>query len=160
MRDAVVRELTRTERGWRIVHGPTIAPTLVDADAVVLALPAAPAARLLEQACQGAARELARIEYASMAIVTVAVDARRVDVDLAGSGFLVPPVDGRLIKAATYSQPQVGLAARRRARCCAARSVATTRKPTCNATTATSSRTRSWTCVTPPVCARRCSMRW
>jgi oxygen-dependent protoporphyrinogen oxidase len=100
---ALVRELMRTERGWRIVHGPTISPTLVDAAAVILALPTAPAARLLEQACQGAARELARIEYASMAIITVAVDARRVDVDLAGSGFLVPPVDGRLIKAATYS---------------------------------------------------------
>jgi oxygen-dependent protoporphyrinogen oxidase len=31
------------------------------------------------------------------------VHATRVDVDLAGSGFLVPPVDGRLIKAATFA---------------------------------------------------------
>jgi protoporphyrinogen/coproporphyrinogen III oxidase len=103
VRGAVVRELQRTERGWRIVHGPTIAPTRVDADAVIIALPAAPASRLLDEVCHAASGELGRIDYASMAIITVAVDARSVDVDLAGSGFLVPPIDGRLIKAATYS---------------------------------------------------------
>jgi protoporphyrinogen/coproporphyrinogen III oxidase len=52
-----------------------------------------------------AASELATIESASMAIVTHAFHADDLG-DLAattGSGFLVPPVEGRAIKAATYS---------------------------------------------------------
>ena len=50
----------------------------------------------------GAALELARIEYASMAIVTLAFPARDFPGD-PGSGFLVPPVDGTSVKASTYS---------------------------------------------------------
>ncbi len=100
---AVVRELERTSRGWRVVHGPTIDPVAVEAGAVVLAAPAAPTARLLRSVAATAALELGRIEYASMALVTIALEAAAVSVDLAGSGFLVPPVDGRLIKAATFS---------------------------------------------------------
>ncbi len=100
---AVVRELERTGQGWRVVHGPTIAPAAVEAGAVVLAAPAAPTARLLRSVAATAALELGRIEYASMALVTIALEAAAVSVDLAGSGFLVPPVDGRLIKAATFS---------------------------------------------------------
>ena len=44
----------------------------------------------------------AAVEYASMAIVTLA-RAEPWTVGDVGSGFLVPPVDGRRIKAATYS---------------------------------------------------------
>ncbi len=49
-----------------------------------------------------AAAELAAIEYASMAVVTLAF---RLDdmVSTDASGFLVPPVDGRRIKASTFS---------------------------------------------------------
>ncbi len=50
-------------------------------------------------------RELAAIEYASMAVVTLAFRAAEVPA-IAGrrrSGFLVPPVEGRRIKAATFS---------------------------------------------------------
>ena len=99
---ALVRELMRTERGWRIVHGPTISPTLVDADAVILAVPTAPAARLLEEAGQGAARELARIEYASMAIITwpSMPPRRRRSGRVGGSWFRRSTA--ALIKAATY----------------------------------------------------------
>ncbi len=108
MTGAVVRELERTSVGWRVVHGPTIAPVAVEGEAVVLAAPAAPTARLLRSVAGPAALELGRIEYASMAVVTIAVDAGAVAVDLAGSGFLVPPVDGRLIKAATFSSQKWG----------------------------------------------------
>ncbi len=101
--DAVVRELQRTNEGWRVVHGPTIDPIAVEAGAVVLAAPAAPTARLLRSVAADAALELGRIEYASMALVTFALETAAVSVELAGSGFLVPPVDGRLIKAATFS---------------------------------------------------------
>ena len=72
------------------------------ADEVVLAVPAAPAARLLAGVAPAAAAELAAIESASMAVVTLAFRVADVP-DLPGSGFLVPPVDGRRIKAATFS---------------------------------------------------------
>jgi oxygen-dependent protoporphyrinogen oxidase len=74
------------------------------ADAVVVAAPAPEAARILAGEVPAAAEELASVDYASMALVTMAF--RRADLAgarLEGSGFLVPPVDGRHIKAATFS---------------------------------------------------------
>ena len=68
----------------------------------MLATPAAPTARLLRDVAPVAAAELAAIESASMAVVTFAFRADDVD-GLTGSGFLVPPVDGRTIKASTFS---------------------------------------------------------
>jgi oxygen-dependent protoporphyrinogen oxidase len=65
---ATVRELGRTPTGWRLTVGATNAPEEVLADAVVLAVPAAPP----------------------------------------GSGFLVPPVDGRAVKAVTFSSAKWG----------------------------------------------------
>jgi protoporphyrinogen/coproporphyrinogen III oxidase len=103
--DATVRELRRTEAGWALTVGPTTRPELVEADSVVLAVPAAPAARLLADVVPAAAAELAAIDYASMAVVTFAFRESEVP-ELAmtdSSGFLVPPVEGRRIKAATFS---------------------------------------------------------
>ena len=101
--NAVVRELTRLQSGWRLTLGPAAAPTFADCDVVVVAVPAQPASRLLLSAAPSAASELRLIDYASMAVVTMAWRADQVDVDLPGTGFLVPPVDGRAVKAATYS---------------------------------------------------------
>jgi protoporphyrinogen/coproporphyrinogen III oxidase len=98
-----VRELTRTEAGFAVVAGPTTTPERIEADAVVLATPAAPTARLLTEVVPSAAAELAEIEYASVVVVTLAfrtADVRGLD---ESSGFLVPPVDGRAIKASTFS---------------------------------------------------------
>lgn len=101
--NATVRTLTRRSGGgWNLVVGPTRDPEVVEADAVVLATPALPTARLLADVVPAAALELARIEYASMAIVTVAF-RRRDFPSTTGSGFLVPPIDKRDVKAATYS---------------------------------------------------------
>ncbi len=104
-RGAVVRELMThpAAGGWRLVVGSAAAPEVVDADAVVVAVPAAPTARLLARVAPAAALEAARIESASLAIVTVAMNVADVSADLRGSGFLVPPVDGTTIKASTYS---------------------------------------------------------
>jgi oxygen-dependent protoporphyrinogen oxidase len=69
---------------------------------VVVAVPAPAAARLLGGVAPDAATVLGEVEVASMAVVTMAFAAEtfpRVD----GSGFLVPPVEGRKVKAATYS---------------------------------------------------------
>lgn len=95
-------EILRTPDGWRI----TTPDEVLDADAVVLATPAGPAARLLGALAPAAATALREAEYASMALVTMAF--RRSDLppsitDGGASGFLVPPVDGRTIKASTFS---------------------------------------------------------
>ena len=100
-----VRELARTAGGWALIAGPAIAPERIEADAVILALPARPASRLLAGVAGAgtAAAELARIEYASMAIVTLAYPVTAFPDPVTGSGYLVPAVDGRAVKAVTFS---------------------------------------------------------
>ena len=98
---ARVRDLVARD-GWELTVGPTSDPELVTADAVVLATPATPTARLLASVCGEAARELRRIEYASMITVMLAVPAPSLS-SAAGSGFLVPAVDRRAVKAVTFS---------------------------------------------------------
>lgn len=103
--DAMVRELRRTPGGWRLTVGPARAPEYVEADAVVIAVPARPAARLLSEAAPAAAGELGGIDYASMAIVTLAYQANAFTRPLPGSGYLVPAVEvgDTGVKAATFS---------------------------------------------------------
>ncbi|MFH9727189.1 protoporphyrinogen oxidase [Streptomyces sp. NPDC017254] len=97
--DAPVTGLRRTgATGWQVVSRDRV----LTADAVVLATPAGPAAALLAPHAPAAAAGLDSVAYASMALVTLAF--RRTDMPvLAGSGFLVPPVDGHTIKASTFS---------------------------------------------------------
>ncbi len=97
-----VRGLRRAAAGWTLTTGPTIAEVHDTFDAVVLATPAAPTARLLGAAAPGAASLLRQVEYASMAIVTLALDGPPPEW-LDGSGFLVPPTEGLTIKASTFS---------------------------------------------------------
>ena len=102
---AMVRGLARTAGGWRLTIGSAHAPWQLDADAVVLALPAAPASRLLAGVPGGeaAAAGLAEITSASMAIVTLAFPDDAFPAVPVGSGYLVPAVDGRAVKAVTFS---------------------------------------------------------
>jgi protoporphyrinogen/coproporphyrinogen III oxidase len=93
-----VLELRRTKSGWWIRTGDGT----FDADAVILAVPARSASALLAQVSPAASAELAAVEYASMSLITLAF--RRTELNLPeSSGFLVPPVDGHTIKAATFS---------------------------------------------------------
>jgi oxygen-dependent protoporphyrinogen oxidase len=102
--DATARELRRIEGGgYELVVGSAHRPERVRADEVVLAVPAAPAARLLGDLAPAAAAELAGIEYASTAVVTLAFRAQGFPIAEGSSGFLVPPVEGRRIKASTFS---------------------------------------------------------
>lgn len=97
------RSISRTPDGWRVLTGPTTDPVTTDCEAVVLATPAPAAARLLAEVAPVAADRLREIETASMAVVTMAVPAGTDGWDdLPGSGFLVPSVDGQLIKASTF----------------------------------------------------------
>ena len=77
------------------------APQTDDVDAVVLAVPAKAAARLLA----GVARRTPRrrsgvLDYASVALVALALPPGTPLPEL--SGFLVPPTEGTLVKAATF----------------------------------------------------------
>ncbi|MFD9039598.1 protoporphyrinogen oxidase [Streptomyces bottropensis] len=106
-----VAELRReASGGWRVVTGGPGGggeERVLRADAVVVAVPAPVAAGLLRAEAPEAAAELSGVEYASMALVTLAY--RRAGLTLPeGSGFLVPPVDGRTIKASTFSSHKWG----------------------------------------------------
>ena len=103
--NAMVRDLTRTADGWQLTVGSAHDPQIVTADAVILAVPARPASRLLAPVAGGesAAAALAEIKYASMAIVSLAYPDAAFPQPPDGSGFLVPAVDGRAVKAVTFS---------------------------------------------------------
>ncbi|MCO1616534.1 protoporphyrinogen oxidase [Micromonospora tulbaghiae] len=98
-RGAAVRELRRTPDGWRLTVGPTRDAEHVEADAVLLAVPARPAARLLAAAAPEAADTVGALDYASVALITLALPGPALP-EL--SGFLVPAGEGLTIKASTF----------------------------------------------------------
>lgn len=100
---ATVRSLERTPTGWRLVTGSAADPSYVVADAVVLAVPAAPAARLLRG--HAPVEELGGVNYASVAIITLVLDGPSPG---SGSGYLVPAVEGRTTKAVTFTSRKWG----------------------------------------------------
>jgi oxygen-dependent protoporphyrinogen oxidase len=73
----------------------------IGGDKVLIAAPAFEAARLLEDVSDVAARGLAAIDYASVALVTLAYDKHAFASPPTGSGFLVPRGEGRLLTAAS-----------------------------------------------------------
>jgi oxygen-dependent protoporphyrinogen oxidase len=101
--DAPVTAVRRTGSGFVVTTGAGEEA----ADLVVLATPAAPSARLLADVAPDAATELAEVRTASVALVTLAYRSGDPGVaealEVGASGFLVPPVDGRRIKASTFS---------------------------------------------------------
>lgn len=68
-----VRGLARRERGWRLEIGSAAAPEHLDADGVVLAVPAPAARRLLADVAPAASRRYGEVELASMAVVALAL---------------------------------------------------------------------------------------
>jgi len=90
--------LTRTAAGFELAVGPR--HEVLEANAVVVTAPAGKAARLLADVAPGAVDPLQGIPYASMAVVAMAFRAQPL---AAGSGLLVPPVTGRLVKGVTIS---------------------------------------------------------
>jgi protoporphyrinogen/coproporphyrinogen III oxidase len=106
---SMARELSRTGHGWRLTVGSAAAEEHVEADAVILAVPARPAGRLLAgvPGASAAVTAFGEIGYASMAIVTLAYPRSAFPgsglAALGWSGYLVPAVDGRAVKAVTFS---------------------------------------------------------
>jgi oxygen-dependent protoporphyrinogen oxidase len=80
-----------TDSGWQLDEA---------FDAVVLAVPAAPASRLLSNVDGAASTVVGVLEYASVALVGVALSAGTELPER--SGFLVPATEGTMIKAATF----------------------------------------------------------
>jgi oxygen-dependent protoporphyrinogen oxidase len=100
-RDAPVAGLRRTRSGWQLeVVGED--PGVVAADGVIVATPASEMAALLRGVAPYAAAQVGAVPYAQVAVITYRLPdgADRLP---AGSGFLVPPTEGRLVKASTFS---------------------------------------------------------
>ena len=84
-----VTSITRDGAAWTLATplGPIIA------DEVILSTPAHPTARLLESIATEPATDLASLDYASAAMVTLAVSKSSLGVPLDASGFLVAQTD-------------------------------------------------------------------
>lgn len=98
-----VRAIRPLESGFELETGPAPRPELIRTDGVVVAVPPVAAARLLEDVSADAAAQLRGVEQASVGIVTLALPKSAFAVAPDSSGFLVPPVEGRTVKAVTFS---------------------------------------------------------
>lgn len=88
--------------GWRVHVVTAQGPATLDAYAVIVALPAPAAASLLGPHSPAAEAELTAVRYAGSAVVTMAFARTQSGPSPELNGFLVPPVDGRTVKAATF----------------------------------------------------------
>ncbi|PRY57641.1 protoporphyrinogen oxidase [Glycomyces artemisiae] len=107
-----VRELRQTPPdGWEVITGPVPDPIRVRADAVVVAVPASPAAELLRAVAPEAAAALSGVAYASVALAAFAFDGIELP---ERSGFLTPASEGKTVKAATFASKKWPHLGRRR----------------------------------------------
>ncbi|MGQ0576867.1 MAG: protoporphyrinogen oxidase [Pseudonocardia sp.] len=103
-----VRELVRRPGGWRLTLGPTTDPESLDVDAVLLAVPAPAAARLLREIAPRSAGAAAGIELASSVVVALAYRAADAATLPATSGVLVAADEPLSVKAVTHSARKWG----------------------------------------------------
>ena len=94
--------VTSIARHRNVWHALTDQGESITAARVVLAVPAFETATLLRDSAETTAELAQGIDYASVALVTMVFDRGAVSQMPAGTGFLVPPVTGRLVKAATF----------------------------------------------------------
>ena len=102
---AVVSALERLPSGgWRVVLVPRPGDAAaIEADGVVVALPAPIAARVVAAADGPLAAELAGIEYAGSAVVVLGYAREQVTHPLDAAGVVVPRVEGRRALAVSFS---------------------------------------------------------
>ncbi len=102
---ALVDALLAWLRAHRVDVRTSSQPALtdLDADEVVVTTPAYEAARMLDDVAPRAAKELASIAYASVAMITLAYPRHALGRELDGSGFLVPRGTGLLVTACSWS---------------------------------------------------------
>lgn len=75
----------------------------LSADAVILATPAFATARLLAELAPAATAVLAEVPYADVATISLAYPRSALDRPLDGTGFLVPPQEGKLLVGCSWS---------------------------------------------------------
>ncbi|MCY4273714.1 MAG: protoporphyrinogen oxidase [bacterium] len=80
----------------------------LDADKVIVTVPAHAAQTLVAPLSARAADLLGTIDYASVALISLAFDAASVNHPMAGSGYLVPAVEGRTITACSWASSKWG----------------------------------------------------
>jgi oxygen-dependent protoporphyrinogen oxidase len=98
--DTAAVSVSRTNDGYQVTLTDG---TVVLADAVVLATPAFTAADLVRAEAPDLAAALAGIPYVDVATICLAYPRASVAHDLDGTGFLVPPEEGKLIVGCTWS---------------------------------------------------------
>jgi oxygen-dependent protoporphyrinogen oxidase len=103
MLGTTVRGLHRRDGGWRLELGSAPIPEYLDADAVVLAVPAATLRRLLAAAVPAASAAVAGVELASSAVIGLALRAEDAAALPTTSGVLVATGEPLAAKAVTYS---------------------------------------------------------
>ena len=151
--------LRQGDGSWRVRTGPEEIP----ADAVVLAVPAPAAAALLAPVSRAAAGELDGVETASVALLAAVVPRSEL-AGLAGSGVLVPPVEGAPGQGGHLLVGQVGLGGPAVRRACrgAVLGRATRERAVLHARRREPSGT--WSCGRPPVIlgrgCTRSATRW
>ncbi|GEL17601.1 protoporphyrinogen oxidase [Pseudonocardia asaccharolytica] len=106
--NTTARGLERSASGWRIVLGPSIEPETLEADAVVLAVPAPALRRLLDDVVPAAAAVTGEIELASSVVVAMAYRATDTCTLPLASGVLIAADEPLSIKAATYASAKWG----------------------------------------------------
>jgi len=92
---ATVDQLARDGKGYRVGG--------VEAEGIVLAVPAGAAATLIGDHAPGASTTLAAVRYASVALATMAFPEGAVDRPLDASGYLVPRPSGLTMTACTWA---------------------------------------------------------
>jgi oxygen-dependent protoporphyrinogen oxidase len=97
-----VRELARTPSGYRVDLSAAGAPGGLEADDVVLAVPAHVATRLLAPLAPAAAAAASAVEHTGVATLTLVYPRSALRRPMTGTGFLVPPVDRRLLVGCTW----------------------------------------------------------
>ncbi|HWC73838.1 MAG TPA: FAD-dependent oxidoreductase, partial [Gemmatimonadales bacterium] len=95
-----VAGVAREGKRWRLA---VTGGSAHEADAIVLAVPAYTAGRLLESVGVTGARELAEVVYAPSITVSLAYRSEQIGRSLSGSGFIVEAPSPEQIRACTYA---------------------------------------------------------
>jgi oxygen-dependent protoporphyrinogen oxidase len=109
IKDSVTELSQLPDQRWRVsLRGMTGSeaanvPAVVEADAVIVAVPSTVAANLLRRCDPALAGELAAIEYAGSAIVSLGFARDDVAHPLDAAGLVVPRREGRRMLAASFS---------------------------------------------------------
>ncbi|MHB1473693.1 MAG: protoporphyrinogen oxidase [Dermatophilaceae bacterium] len=98
--DSTVRLVARDGSGYRVDLADG---TSIPADAVVLATPAFVTAQLLADLAPDAVSVLEQVPYVDVATIWLAYPRSAVGRPLDGTGFLVPPEEGKLLVGCTWS---------------------------------------------------------